>query len=241
MSGALVKALEIAERFDAAATPAQAAASFYAAIRPFGVVGFGMRVYLGAKGSDSQRIIPGVTFQALPPKWVGSASATYVTKLDPLPAAARRLYKPAFLWSEASPHGDPAWRDYWDAYSEHATADGMAVHVMNPNGLVSRVSFGLQDPKIETRDRLALEMASFALVSRMAAALPSQTQAGLALSPRERDCLSFAAKGLTDAQIGAKLGITQSTAHFYVEQAKRKLGVRTRAQAVAQLIATGVL
>ena len=63
---------------------------------------------------------------------------------------------------------------------------------------------------------------------------------GVALSARERDCLAFVAQGMSDADIAAKLQIAQSTAHFYIEKAKRKLGAKTRAQAVAHLIAAGL-
>lgn len=241
MTSALVTALEIVERFGAAATPAQAALAFYNAIRPFGAQGFGARIYDGAKGSATQRVMPGATVQVLPPTWVGSQSAAYIEKLDPLPAAARVLRKPVFMWSEASPHSDQNWRDYWDAWSEHGAADGMAAHMLSPNGAMSRVSFGLADANIAPRDRLALELASLALVSRISAAAQNAEPPGLGLSPRERDCLSFAAQGLTDAKIAEKMNIAKTTAHSYIEQAKKKLGVRTRAQAVAQLIAARVL
>ena len=63
---------------------------------------------------------------------------------------------------------------------------------------------------------------------------------GVALSARERDCLAYVAQGMNDADIAAKLQIAQSTAHFYIEKAKRKLGAKTRAQAVAYLIAAGL-
>jgi DNA-binding CsgD family transcriptional regulator len=61
-----------------------------------------------------------------------------------------------------------------------------------------------------------------------------------ALSLRERDCLAFVAQGMNDADVALRLGIAQSTAHFYIEKAKRKLGAKTRAQAVAHLIAAGL-
>jgi DNA-binding CsgD family transcriptional regulator len=66
---------------------------------------------------------------------------------------------------------------------------------------------------------------------------PAQTAV---LSPRERDCLAFVAQGFSDGEVAERLSITQSTAHFYIEKAKRKLGARTRAQAVAHLIASGL-
>ncbi len=54
------------------------------------------------------------------------------------------------------------------------------------------------------------------------------------LSPRELQCLQWAAKGKTDAEIGLILGISPRTARFHIENAKRKLGAATRVQAVAE-------
>lgn len=241
MAGALIRALEIVEQFASAATPAQAGLDFYRAIQPFGAVGIGIRIYDGTKGSDTRRIIPGMTMQALPPSYLGSASCAYIEKLDPLPGAARRFGRPAFLWSDASPRGAKGWGAYWDAWAEHGVADGLAVHSLGHNRLMSRVSFGLSDAAIGPRERLALKMASLALVTRVAAALPGAVQTVPHLSPRERDCLSYAAQGLTDAGIAKRLGLAESTAHSYIESAKRKLGVRTRAQAIAHLIGAGLL
>jgi DNA-binding CsgD family transcriptional regulator len=86
-----------------------------------------------------------------------------------------------------------------------------------------------------------------ALQSRARALLPDghppfapNGKAAPNLSARERDCLVYVAQGMNDADIAAKLAIAQSTAHFYVEKAKRKLGAKTRAQAVAHLIAAGL-
>lgn len=54
------------------------------------------------------------------------------------------------------------------------------------------------------------------------------------LTRREQDCLLFVADGCPDQEIADRLGISQATAHAHVESAKRKLGARTRAQAVAR-------
>ena len=53
------------------------------------------------------------------------------------------------------------------------------------------------------------------------------------LTAREQQCLEFVANGLSDAQIAEKLSISWSTAHYHVEHARRKLGARNRAHAVA--------
>lgn len=51
-------------------------------------------------------------------------------------------------------------------------------------------------------------------------------------SGRQRDALRFVASGKSDWEIAQLLGISVATAHEHVENAKRKLGVRTRVQAV---------
>ncbi len=54
------------------------------------------------------------------------------------------------------------------------------------------------------------------------------------LSPRELQCLQWASRGKTDAEIGVILGISARTARFHIENSKRKLGAATRVQAVAE-------
>jgi len=57
-----------------------------------------------------------------------------------------------------------------------------------------------------------------------------------ALSPREAECLRWAAAGKTDAEIGVILSISARTTRFHIENAKKKLGVATRIQAVAEAL-----
>jgi LuxR family transcriptional activator of conjugal transfer of Ti plasmids len=55
---------------------------------------------------------------------------------------------------------------------------------------------------------------------------------GVALSPRELECLEWAARGKSAWDIGQILGITRRTAAFHLDNAKAKLGVRSICQAV---------
>ncbi len=57
------------------------------------------------------------------------------------------------------------------------------------------------------------------------------------LSPRQLECLKRIAAGETSARIAASLGLSHRTVDHYVALACAKLGVRTRAQAVARVIA----
>jgi DNA-binding CsgD family transcriptional regulator len=53
------------------------------------------------------------------------------------------------------------------------------------------------------------------------------------LTAREIECVKRVATGLSDRGIAASLGIAQSTAHEHVENAKRKLKTRSRAEMIA--------
>jgi DNA-binding CsgD family transcriptional regulator len=68
--------------------------------------------------------------------------------------------------------------------------------------------------------------------------LNSAANAGrVLLSPREFECLEWAAQGKSAWQIGRILGISHHTVASYLENAKEKLGVRTIVQAATRLAA----
>jgi LuxR family transcriptional activator of conjugal transfer of Ti plasmids len=60
----------------------------------------------------------------------------------------------------------------------------------------------------------------------------------VSLSPREFECLEWAARGKSAWEIGRILGISRRTAAFHLDNAKAKLGVHSICQAVARLIAS---
>ncbi len=60
-------------------------------------------------------------------------------------------------------------------------------------------------------------------------------------SAREREILGLLAEGETDAQIAAQLKLSPATVQTHVRNAKAKLGARTRAQAVALALTSGLI
>ena len=69
--------------------------------------------------------------------------------------------------------------------------------------------------------------------------MPSLT--GPRLSPRERESLNWLASGLRYDRIAERMGITLPTVELHVTNARRKLGAKTREQAVALAVALGLL
>jgi DNA-binding NarL/FixJ family response regulator len=56
----------------------------------------------------------------------------------------------------------------------------------------------------------------------------------IALGDRERETLTWAARGKTFAEIGQILGLSRRTVEFHLDNARRKLGVPTRTQALVK-------
>ena len=64
---------------------------------------------------------------------------------------------------------------------------------------------------------------------------------GTTLSNREREILALLADGLVNKQIAARLGISTNTVKTHLELLFDKLGVATRAEAVATGVKRGLL
>lgn len=92
--------------------------------------------------------------------------------------------------------------------------------------------------------RIEREIAALALLAGFVReAMLGHCQAALAtrtcarLTPRERQCVSYAARGMTSSDIGGKLGITERTVNFHFGNITHKLGVLNRAEAIVRAIA----
>lgn len=63
----------------------------------------------------------------------------------------------------------------------------------------------------------------------------------LLLSSRETECLLWVSRGKSSADIGQIVGLSPRTVDSYIEKACAKLGVRTRIEAVAVGVRTGII
>lgn len=61
------------------------------------------------------------------------------------------------------------------------------------------------------------------------------------LSRRETECLEWVSRGKSSSDIGAILGLSPRTVDSYLEKVCAKLRVRTRIEAVAYAVRTGLI
>lgn len=86
--------------------------------------------------------------------------------------------------------------------------------------------------------RHAFDQTVMAKVARHEQSLPTLTES---LSDREIEILSYAARGLTNKQIGHQLFISDRTVQGHLQNVYQKLGVGTRTEAVTAALARGLI
>ena len=138
----------------------------------------------------------------------------------------------------------PKQKELYDTGVAYGWKDVFGVPIHGPGSLQGLVTMA-------ARQELKLSLADCAVLEAMARAVWERCRTaegfGLSvvdlpkLSARELECLQWAAAGKSDADIATLVGIKPATAHFHVERAKKKLGVRTRVEAVAVGVLHGII
>lgn len=118
---------------------------------------------------------------------------------------------------------------------------GFTIPVHDGHGTIAAVTYASQERGavfqrcIERNGRVLQLMALYFHAHVRRKLVTDRMVDGVALSPRELECLRWAARGKSAWDIGQILGITRRTAAFHLDNAKAKLGVRSICQAVARL------
>jgi DNA-binding NarL/FixJ family response regulator len=87
----------------------------------------------------------------------------------------------------------------------------------------------------------SLEASAVAEIKRYAERTRERAQIDAVLTNREREVLTHLSDGLTMQQIARRLGISPRTVETHVAKLYRKLGVRSRLQAVTRAAAIGLI
>lgn len=86
-----------------------------------------------------------------------------------------------------------------------------------------------------------LEQAAVMALGRLATQAREGSEVQASLTQREHEILRLVSQGLTMRQVGRRLGISPRTVETHVVKLYRKLGVRTRVQAVSRAAQLGLI
>jgi DNA-binding NarL/FixJ family response regulator len=99
-----------------------------------------------------------------------------------------------------------------------------------------RISIRADDPAVAAELRRLLESAGHEVIEATEAAFAplADVEPRALLTPRELDVLGAIGEGLTNKAIARRLDISLHTVKFHIESLFRKLGARTRTEALAK-------
>jgi DNA-binding CsgD family transcriptional regulator len=166
---------------------------------------------------------------------------TLARKVDPVLRYVIEHHAPAHEQLVFSPE---VWKQselYQNCYARYDHEHVMMGPIVSGGRLMGGVYFARASdaPAFDYKDLADLTGLCLHLSSRLATlrsqAKKSQSLVANRLTPREREIADLVAKGLTNAEIGAELWITQNSVKQALKRMFRKLNVSARAELVARL------
>ena len=217
-------------------------------IRPLGFESF---VYGLIAGDGPSRDSKAYIWTNQPEHWVRAYDANAYLEVDPRVLGAWSRQSP-FFWDGARCRRDPRTAQFIKHAAQYGICSGVMISFSLGNN--SRAGFALNSPVSPVTNQRHLEMTrslgtTMVLASRIHDLFMSHyvnrgippMQQGAPLSPRERQCLELAARGMTSGDIGIKLGIACRTVNYHFGNVLSKLGVLNRNEAIAKAVAQGLI
>ena len=189
-----------------------------------------------ADSSDTLRLISNY-----PTRWTSHYLRQHYEEFDPVILRARCAQCP-FRWgpdycARSLPSNQ---QQLFDEAAEFGIACGLTIPIHDHRGGFAALTFAAEKddplfPHIVERFEQGLQLMAtcFHIEARRRLA-GERAIDGIRLTPREFECLQWAARGKSARDIGSIIGVKRRTAAFHLDNARNKLGVRTIAQAVAR-------
>ena len=182
-----------------------------------------------------------------PSAWTTHYLQRHYERFDPVIIQALRHPEP-FEWGIGIRSLPPS--NSHEMFEEAATFGiryGFTIPIHDSSGPIAAVTFATDERRpqfertISEHARVLQLMALYFHAHAWRRIGGNRPIAGASLSPREAECLEWAAQGKSAWEIGTILGISRYTVATYLENAKTKLGVRTIVQAVARVTASKLI
>jgi LuxR family quorum sensing-dependent transcriptional regulator len=182
-------------------------------------------------------------FQDWPPDWIELYVRRNFLAADYVVAEAKRRIAP-FTWLEAKSERtlSRAEQDIWDTAAEWGWTDGFSVPIHGPGGYFGLVTMAGKEQPMPAALRGQLHQLALLTHERCRALTgrPPVADPQAVLTHRELECIRWVTAGKTDSEIATLLAVSQTTVRSHIDKARNKLGARTRAQAVARLVLSGL-
>ncbi|MBI2737258.1 MAG: LuxR family transcriptional regulator [Rhodospirillales bacterium] len=178
--------------------------------------------------NDQARLI-----STYPLPWTSHYLSNHYERLDPVIRQALQVTEP-FEWGHRTEPGylSDAQQQLFEEAATFGIRYGFTIPIHDGRGPVAAVTFASNEQSstfrrcVEAHRRVLQLMALYFHASARRKLQSDRIVDGVALSPREYECLEWSATGKSASDIGGILGITRRTAAFHLDNARAKLGVR---------------
>ncbi|MEP9386182.1 LuxR family transcriptional regulator [Mesorhizobium sp. KR9-304] len=179
-----------------------------------------------------------------PAEWLERYVARNYVDHDPVVSRMKQLPAPV-QWSDAAggtkidSDGEVVMGDA----GEFKLKDGLAFPLVTLDGQIVMVSLGGERIEMSNQEFGMISLVATYAIGRAMQLLTEGNRAidHIELTPRERECLTWAAAGKSEWEISQILGISEHTSEKHLLNAKFKLGAVNRVQAVAEAIRRGYI
>jgi DNA-binding CsgD family transcriptional regulator len=194
---------------------------------------------------DQRRASPQL-ISTYPAAWTSHYLENHYERFDPVVVQAIQDAEP-FEWGVSSSMSirSHMQRKLFEEATEFGICHGFTVPIHDSRGPIAAVTFATDDRRsgifrrrIREHGQVLQLMAMYFHAHAWRRLACDRVIGGVSLSPREFECLKWAARGKSAWEIGQILGISRHTVATHLQNSKSKLGVRTIVQAVARLTAS---
>ena len=211
----------------------------------FKTLGFDVYVGVNAVDSTGQPNVE-LLFGQAPDAWYAHYRDHGYEDIDPVIREMFRSTDPLF-WSDLADRRTITEVELrvLDEAGDFGLKNGFMTPLHNLDGSISAVllmgsSIEACDPDVRAAAHL-LSLYYGSVGRRLLAASKGRRAKVRGLTPRQRECLLWVRMGKSSADIGELLGLSAETVNDHIAAACRRLGVRTRVQAVAEAAVHGLI
>ncbi len=175
-----------------------------------------------------------ITADGFPEDWVCHYIEDELYKVDPIPAFTRRVSRP-FLWTDTPQLAEltEQQQDYLKELDNWGIGNGLALRVYGPGMRDGYVGLGFDsDAPVPGAEKVVeLQMACQLAHQRFCEITEQRRLAPFDLSPREREVLTWVARGKSNSVISQILDISRHTVDTHLRSVFSKLDVTDRTSA----------
>lgn len=240
--------LQLADRLESSPTVAAAWDAAVAALLQLDVA-WCHHAHVAGDGPPGARPVAVLRLSTLPAAWQAHHAAERYWEVD---GAVRHCGRSLAVLPTglgfALAACDAGWARMCAAAREAGLGDGLVVPLRGGPGagwggfaLVTRERDAGFEAWRAAKGRAAVLVAQLAAQRLLVLAEAESLRTAPRLSPRERECLVWLCAGLRSDRIAERLGLSGATVDLHLARARRRLGAKTREQAVAKALMLGLL